>query len=205
MYGSGYADSASGFSTNVGYAVNGGSDAAYLFDSPGSNTYTAYADYNNGGKPLASMSGGSYSNSANGFRTNVGYAVNGSSDGAYLYDSPGNDTFYASANYNNSGKPLASMSGAYGGGYSNSAIGFGTSVGYSTNGGTDTADLVGSSGNNALYTDLAIAELYGSNFLESVSGFEIVDAFGVQGAVNTKGEGPVDFDLSYFGTWVNGN
>jgi hypothetical protein len=52
---------------------------------------------------------------------------------------------------------------------------------------------------------LAIAELYGSNFLESVSGFAVVDAFGVQGGVNTKGEGPVDYDLSYFGTWVNGN
>ena len=35
------------------------------------------------------------------------------------------------------------------------------SVGYSTNGNNDTADLFASSGSNALFTDLAMAQLYG--------------------------------------------
>ena len=42
-----------------------------------------------------------------------------------------------------------------------SSRGFGTSVGYSTNGNNDTADLFASSGSNALFTDLAMAQLYG--------------------------------------------
>ena len=81
--------------------------------------------------------GGGYSNSAKGFATNVGTATNGGSDAAEFFDSPGNDTFYAYANYQNSGQTLAGMYGSYGGGYSNSASGFATMVGNSTSGGND--------------------------------------------------------------------
>ena len=142
MYGStaAYSNSASGFGTNIGYSTAGGSDTAYYFDSPQSDTYYAYADYNNSGKPSAGMYGsygGGYSNSANGFGTNVGYATAGGSDTAYLFDSPQNDTYYAYADYKNSGKPSAGMYGSYGGGYANSANGFGTNVGYATNGGSE--------------------------------------------------------------------
>ena len=112
--------------------VNGhAGDTAQFFDSPGNDTFYAYADYNNSGKPLAGMYGsGGYSNSASGFGTNIGYSTNGGSDTAAFFDSPGNDTFYAYADYNNSGQQLAGMYGSYGGGYSNSAKGFATNVGY---------------------------------------------------------------------------
>ena len=76
--------------------VNGhAGDTAQFFDSPGNDTFYAYADYNNSGQPMAGMYGRRrYSNSASGFGTNVGYSTDGGSDTAYFYDSPGNDTFY---------------------------------------------------------------------------------------------------------------
>ena len=163
MYGSydgGYANSATGFGANVGYSTNGGSDTAYFYDSPGNDTYYAYADYQNSGQTSAGMyggvpgtpgPGGGYANSAIGFATNVGYSTNGGSDTAYFYDSPGNDTLYAYADYQNSGQTAAGMYGSYGGGYANAACGFATNVGYSTNGGSDTAYFYDSPGNDAFY------------------------------------------------------
>ena len=198
MIGSGYSNLASGFAANDGFSTAGGSDTAEFFDSPGNDTFYAYADYNQSGKPLAGMLGTGYSNLASGFGTNVGYSTAGGSDAAELFDSPGNDTFYAYANYNQSGKPLAGMIGS---GYANTASGFGTNIGYATNGGNDTADLYGSSGNNTLYADLAIALLYGNNYAEA-SGFQVVNATGASDGVNTKGHGPVNYQLNYLGTWV---
>ena len=207
-YGGGYVNSASGFGTNVAYETNGGKNTATFYDSPGNDNFYACADYNNSGKPLAGMYGGyggGYSNSASGFGTNVAYASNGGSDTATFYDSPGNDAFFACANYKGGGKSLAGMYGSYGGGYSNSASGFGTNVGISTNGGNDTADLYAASGNDALYTDLAIAQLYGNNYSEEASGFDVVNAIGSQFGVNTKGRGPLKYDLNYVGKWVGGS
>ena len=120
------------------------------------------------------MMGSGYCNLASGFGSNVGYSTSGSTDTAEFFDSAGNATFYAYANYNNSGQPLAGM---YGAGYSNAANGFGTNLGSSTSGGNDTADLFGSSGSNTLYTDAAIALLYGSNYAEQASGFQVVNAY----------------------------
>ena len=120
-------------------------DTAQFFDSPGNDTFYAYADYNNSGQQLAGMYGQlrrQYSNSASGFGTNIGNSTSGGSDMAGFFDSPGNDTFYAYTDYNNSGQQLAGMYGSYGGGYSNSAKGFATNVGFSTNGGSDTAALL---------------------------------------------------------------
>ena len=107
-YGGGFANSASGFGTNVGYSTNGGSDTAYFYDSQGNATYYAYADYGASGKPSAGMYGsyadfGAYGNAAIGFATNIGYATKAGSDISYLFASPGNDTYYAYADYNNSG------------------------------------------------------------------------------------------------------
>ena len=131
---------------NFGYSTNGGSDTALFFDSPGNDTFYAYADYNNSGQPLAGMYGsygGGYSNSASGFGTNVGYSTNGGSDTAAFFDAPGTNTFYAYADYNNSGQPLAGM-------YGSSAIptrprASAPTSAYSTNSGNDTANLTGSS------------------------------------------------------------
>ena len=94
--------------------VNGhAGDTAQFFDSPGNDTFYAYADY--AGQTAAGMYGSygsGYANSANGFGTNVGYST-GDSDTAYFFDSPGNDTFYAYADYAGSGKPSAGMYGSF--------------------------------------------------------------------------------------------
>ncbi len=123
-------------------------------------------------------------------------------DTAEFFDSPGNDTFYA---YGGS-QPSAGMYGSYGNvSYSNAASGFGTNLGYAINGGNDTADLLGSSGNgtNTLYTDKAIALLYGNNYKEEASGFQVVNAI-ARGCTNTKG-GSVTYQLNYLGDWVGGS
>ncbi len=104
------------------------------------------------------------------------------------------------------------MYGSYNGvTYSNSANGFGTNVGQLTNGGNDTADLFGpsaSGSSNALYTDAAIAQLYGtengSGYSEEASGFPVVNAV-AQGGTNTKGQGAVNYQLNYLGDWVGGS
>ena len=95
--------------------------------------------------------------------------------------------------------------------YANSALGFGTNFGYATSDSnpktdaSDTAYLYGSTGNNTLNTDAAIAELYGSNFNDEAADFGAVTADGSevgQGKVNTQNNtGATDYVLSLVGTW----
>jgi hypothetical protein len=205
MLGSGFSNSAKGFATNAGYAVNGGNDVAVFYDAPGSNTFYSYADYNHSGTQLAGMLGsfgGGFSDSASGFAVNKAYATLGSSDTAVFFDSPGNDTFYAYGNYEDTGKQFAGMTGA---GYSNSASGFGTNIGVSENGGTDTADLYNTSANDTLYTDLAIAELYANSgaYGEEAEGFAVVNVNGTAGGTNTRteGSGSLSYELNLLGPW----
>ncbi len=201
-YGGGFANSASGFGTNVGYSSNGGSDAAYFYDAAGSNTFYADADYDGSGQQAAGMYGTGYANSATGFATNIATAIYGSGDTAYFEDAAGSNTFYAYANYLGGSQTLAGMNGS---GYANLAKGFSTMIGTATYGTGDTADLYDSRGNDALYTDAAIAQLYGGNFSEQASGFAIVNAFATLGGVNTHTAGPdaLSYQLRLDGTWVS--
>ena len=191
MYGSyggaAYANSASGFATNLATSTASSSDTAYFYDSQGGATYYAYGDYGASGKPAAGMygsyGGAAYANSAWGFGTNVGNSTGGTSDAAYFYDSPGNDTFYAYADYQGSGRQFAGMYGGVpgtpglGGGYANSATGFDTNVGYST-GGSDAAYFSDASGTGTFYayadhaaSGQSLAGMYGSGFSNSAVGF----------------------------------
>ncbi len=191
MYGSyggtAYANSASGFATNLATSTASSSDTAYFYDSQGGATYYAYGDYGASGKPAAGMygsyGGAAYANSAWGFGTNVGNSTAGTSDAAYFYDSPGNDTFYAYADYQGSGRQFAGMYGGVpgtpglGGGYANSATGFDTNVGYST-GGSDAAYFSDASGTGTFYayanhaaSGQSLAGMYGSGFSNSAVGF----------------------------------
>ncbi len=202
---------------------------AYAQDSgisgPSAGMYGGYSSTTGG------VSGAvSYANSANGFTTNVGTAYNAANDAAYFYGSPstlsGSDTYYAYGDYAAYAKSTtvqsAGMFGSYsypsssGGGntpvsYANSALGFGTNLGYATSDSnpktdaSDTAYLYGSTGNNTLNTDAAIAELYGSNFNDEAADFGAVTADGSevgQGKVNTQNNnGATDYVLSLVGTW----
>ncbi len=203
----GYSVNVSGMATMI--AVGHAGDTAQFFDSAGKDTYYAYADYANDGKPVAGMYGTGYSNAASGFGTNIGTNLGGSaaaaSDTAIFFDSPGNDTYYAFANYDKSGQTLAGMYGSFYGGYSNSAKGFGTSVGYSVNGGSDTASLMNSSNSDTLYTDAAIASLYGNDgsYAEQALGFPVVTVNGTGGGLNNRNKGPdpLKYQLNLVGTW----
>ena len=167
-----------------------------------------------GNYQLNSKSVYSYTFSATGFSTNLAYSTNGSSnDTASFYDSPGNDTFYGYADYNNGGQQLGGMYGSYtlSNGttlsYTSSASGFGTVVGEAVNGGTDTADLFGSSGQNTLNAQATIALLYGNNYYnDQAMGFATVNVFGAADGVNTyvKGPNPLTYQLKFSGTWGNG-
>ena len=139
--GSGYSNAASGFATNVGYSTNGGSDTAVFFDSPGNNTFYAYADYNNSGKPLAGMSGSR--------RIPTRPAVSPPTSAMrptaatirpLLRLAGQRHVLCLRGLQATAAQPLAGMYG--GSGYSNSANGFGTNVAYSTNGGSDTAVIL---------------------------------------------------------------
>ena len=55
--------------------------------------------------------GGGYTNSASGFAANIAYSTNGGNDTAVFFGSSGNNTYFAQADYDNSGQPLAGMYG----------------------------------------------------------------------------------------------
>ena len=203
MTGNGYSNAASGFGADVGYSTPALNDTAAFYDSAGNATFYAYADYANTGQPLAGMMGSGYSNLASGFATNVATSTSGGTDTAEFFDSVGNATFYA---YGGS-QPSTGMYGSYSGvSYSNAASGFGTNLGSSTAASGDTADLFGSTGSNTLYTDAAIALLYGGNYAEQATGFQVVNAIGPQGSVNTKVQGSArnQYTLNEIGTWSQG-
>jgi hypothetical protein len=70
-------------------------------------------------------------------------------------------------------------------------------------GGSDTAKLYDSASANDLYTDAAIASLYGADFGAQVDGFGVVNAYGQSGVVNKHASGPdpLVHQLNLFGTW----
>jgi hypothetical protein len=78
---------------------------------------------------------------------------------------------------------------------------------YSSGGGSDTANLYDSASANDLYTDAAIASLYGTGFGAQVDGFGVVNAYGQSGVVNKHAAGPdpLVYQLNLFGTWVSGS
>ena len=132
--------------TNFVLQGGNGSDTAVLVTSGSSaNDVTLSA---NGKAQLVDQAGG--------YTVTVGgmvwmHAEGHAADTARFYDSPGDDTFYASANYGNSGRNSAGMYGSYGGGYFNSASGFGINLAYSTKGGSDTSIFYDSPGNDEFY------------------------------------------------------
>ena len=162
-------------------------------DALGNAQFYAYADFQNSGQQLAGMIVGNYSNSAKGFGTNVANYDQGQQRyGRVLRLAGRRHVQRLRELQQTAGQTMASMSGSFGGGYSNTANGFATNIATSTNGGTDTANLYDSPSNDHLYTDAAIALLYGDNstYWEKVTGFKTVNANGALGGVNTRVKGP---------------
>jgi hypothetical protein len=97
MSGPGYYNLISGAQSVVATAGQGGNDQAIQYDGSGPSTYTA------SGTAYSLMTGTdhgqSFSNKAVGFANTYGVALHPSQDVAYLYDSPGSDTFVGATSY----------------------------------------------------------------------------------------------------------
>jgi hypothetical protein len=136
---------ASGEFTTYDFQGAGGSDdIASLTGSASGNSVSIYT-----------RGTGQLTNSSAGYTVNVAgmasiVAIGHSGDTAQFFDAADNDTFYAYADYDPSGKQLAGM---YGPGYSDAASGFGTNigtnVGTASEGASDMAGFFDSPGNAA--------------------------------------------------------
>ena len=152
-----------GFRDVSAFAVNGGRDAAVLYDSAAtSDTFT--------GTPTQSlMSGPGFSVRAKGFPTVTARASqNGRVDEAKLSGSPGDDVFAAG--------PLWSRLSAADGSFRIVAEGFSRVLASGGTDGYDKADLYGGAGNDTLVAKPTYAQLYGAGFFSQATGFDYVRA-----------------------------
>jgi hypothetical protein len=157
--------------TIVVNAVNGGTDTAVMNDSAGNDVFSS--------KPqAANMSGPGFFNQANGFRTINGRSINGGNDTAFLQDGAGNNVFSVNAQTR-----TAQMTG---GNFTNTALNFKTVSGQAVfvNGGTDTAFLFDSSGNDVFVSRQLVSFLrvpggyfYEAQRFETVSGRAVNGGF----------------------------
>jgi len=95
-----------------------------------------------------------------------GFATAGGIDVAKLFDSPGDDTFYADP----------TIGALYGDGFYNRAKHFDGVHAYATADGHDTATLVDSPGDDTFYADPTAGALYGAGFYNRAKYFEEVHA-----------------------------
>ena len=80
-------------------------------------------------------------------------------------------------------------------------------IGIAGSGAVETATLADAQGANTLYTNQTDASLYGNtgNYVEQAYGFGVVDAYNNLNNRDTKGQGSVSYQLTYFGTWTAGS
>ena len=159
LSGTGFYNRAEDFETLHGYANNeiGDSDAAVLYDSAGDDSLVAYPDY-------AILSGSGFYNRAKFFAEVEAYASDGT-DVAQLRDSAGNDSL---TQYENQAMVFS------GSGFDNRANYFDEVYAYANAGGTDTAYLLDSDGNDTFtFTHASgIAILSGSGFFKRAKFFD---------------------------------
>ncbi|NQT39201.1 MAG: proprotein convertase P-domain-containing protein, partial [Planctomycetes bacterium] len=150
--------------TAVAFAGGAGSDAAVLVASAGADTARAWPT-------SATLTGGSYSVSVTQV-SDISLVGNGDNDVAFLYDSAGDDTLVVNDAY-------ARMSGGLPGeAFSAQADNFRYVHGYSRAGGTDTAELYGTVGNDTVVTRQTDAKIMGAEHFGRAWYF---DAVTVQG------------------------
>lgn len=167
LSGSGYTNRARSFAAV--YAVaNTGTDTATLHDSSGSDTAVAQSTF-------AYVYGTGYLNHVTRFDSVTFNATTGA-DIIYMYDSTGNDTFTGRHN-------TATFAGS---GWSNTANGFDNVYANANQGGTDTANLYDTSGDDTFVFTSGHAYIVGAtgqfNLAEN---FENVYAFAQNGGVDT--------------------
>lgn len=160
----------SGSMSGTGWTVNGtsetitvnsggGADVARFYDSAGNDLFVADA-------ATATLSGGGYSNTANGFARVEATASRGT-DVATLYDSAGNDTYITAPTY-------AAMIGT---GFYNLVFNFDNTRGEAVNGGSDVAAMFDSAGNELFASTPTSAGMYGAGWYHVAQNFERVWAY----------------------------
>ena len=168
----------SGYDRVTAYLDNGGTDSATLVGSFGSDKFEAREGYR-------MLKGPGFDNRAYGF-ANVTDDITtnaGGIDKAYLYDSPGSDAFVGTP----TGETMDWGSDTV---IDVSVAGYKHVYAYSDNGGTDSATLVGSSGNDKYYGLEEYLSLEGLGFKNVVYGFA-----SVTDDITTN---PGGFDQAYF-------
>ena len=156
-------------------------DRAYLYDSPGDETLTAYPN-------RGTLAGAGFYNNAYNFRYLYAYAANGGTDAAVLYDSSGDDTLKA--------YPAVSvLQDATNAVFYNSASNFDSVAAYATSGGTDAATFFDSDGDDTFTGRPQNVRLERAGVYANIAySFEFAAAYGTKGLdrANLYGSGGGD-------------
>jgi hypothetical protein len=131
-----------GFDEVYAYAESGGNDTATMTGSTGLDRFTSLPTYS-----YLTAEDGSYFNYARGFDAVTAISV-GTGDLAFLYGSDGNDVLNAG-----SASAAFTLNPIAGGQVVNTAAAFDQVYGYASGGGTDTANLTGTTGADAFKGD----------------------------------------------------
>ncbi|MEE8451462.1 MAG: Ig-like domain-containing protein [Thermoguttaceae bacterium] len=167
LAGLGYQVQWSGMTTATVYS-GGGDDAAFLYDSPGDDEFTATPTY-------AAMVGDGFENTARFFNSVHGQAVGGGNDLAKLIDSEYDDHFVSTPTYG----------ALYSTRYYNRAWYFDAVHAYASNGGIDVAKMFDSPGDDTFYADPEEASLYRTGeFYSRAKGFDGVHAYATNGGTD---------------------
>jgi hypothetical protein len=187
-----YSNKATGFRYAHASASGGGTDKAWLYDSSGNDTFAAYPTY---AVLSNSTAGQAFYNRANYFDQVVATS-SGGADIARFFDSALKDVFTFRAAPND-----AVMTGS---GYLNQALNFRYVSAYATTG-DDEANLYDSGGDDKFYGSGSIARLYDAAlaaYLVDVRSFQKVNVFGSTGTNTRTIVRPIDYALTFSGTWV---
>ncbi len=172
LTGSGFSLQAVAFPEVSAYATGGGRDVARMYDSPGDDIF-----YSTPVESTMYQAGGAdpFLNRAKYFEEVLGFTPAGGHDVSYLFDSAGDDTFYA-------GPDEGAMYGSTGGGmlgnqeYFNRAKEFEEIHADAPGGGTDEARLYDSAGDDHFYGSPLESAMYGAGYYNEAKSFEKVYA-----------------------------
>jgi hypothetical protein len=159
--------------------VNGGTggvqDEARLYDSSGNDVFEGRYD-------TAQIYSDDFRVTVNRFGYVQAIAVNGGEDAAYLHDSAEDNAFYAMLSPDPAAPGKLRTEGRlYGTGFANRALGFDYVHGYSHEGGTDTAYLFDSAGDDLLEARPNQIRLSGDAFFYRAKSFDKVFAHSSEG------------------------
>ena len=188
LYGSGYYNRAKSFESVTSYATAGGNDTGNLYDGTTDDNFTTQ----DGWALLedSATSSKAFSNRAEGFDTIAAHADNGGLDVAKLYDSSGDDTYTAEPT-----TATLSLRDGLSNEQNYTANDFEATHAYANYGGSDTAFLYDSTGNDTGYASPSEASLYGTSYYNRAKNFETVTLDASTGTDTAEFYDSTDVDL----------